>query len=245
MTAHILYKNIDKQNCATHSSKIIKLIRNKIGFDGLIITDDISMKALKYDICTNAKKALNAGCNLVLYCNGDISECRKLIKNIPFIDRFTEKKTSEFLNFKLILIMESTRNKSLNLDIPNFSGPLELLLDLAKSQKVNLNEISITLLADQFLEFIKNSDNLNLESASEYLLMATWLAYLKSKLLLPEEDDEDFQALEIAEKLKLQLKKLELIRLLSDQLLNKKRIGREIFIMGNEGRHKIYKHTNL
>ena len=131
--------------------------------------------------------------------------------------------------------MESTRNKSLNLDIPNFSGPLELLLDLAKSQKVNLNEISITLLADQFLEFIKNSDNLNLESASEYLLMATWLAYLKSKLLLPEEDDEDFQALEIAEKLKLQLKKLELIRLLSDQLLNKKRIGRDLHFRGMKG----------
>ena len=131
--------------------------------------------------------------------------------------------------------MESTRNKSLNLDIPNFSGPLELLLDLAKSQKVNLNEISITLLADQFLEFIKNSDNLNLESASEYLLMATWLAYLKSKLLLPEEDDEDFRALEIAEKLKLQLKKLELIRLLSDQLLNKKRIGRDLHYRGMKG----------
>ena len=131
--------------------------------------------------------------------------------------------------------MESTRNKSLNLDIPNFSGPLELLLDLAKSQKVNLNEISITLLADQFLEFIKSSDNLNLESASEYLLMATWLAYLKSKLLLPEEDDEDFRALEIAEKLKLQLKKLELIRLLSDQLLNKKRIGRDLHYRGMKG----------
>ena len=131
--------------------------------------------------------------------------------------------------------MESTKNKSLNLDIPNFSGPLELLLDLAKSQKVNLNEISITLLADQFLEFIKKSDNLNLESASEYLLMATWLAYLKSKLLLPEEDDEDFQALEIAEKLKLQLKKLELIRLLSDQLLNKKRIGRDLHYRGMKG----------
>ena len=131
--------------------------------------------------------------------------------------------------------MESTRNKSLNLDIPNFSGPLELLLDLAKSQKVNLNEISITLLADQFLEFIKSSDNLNLESASEYLLRATWLAYLKSKLLLPEEDDEDFRALEIAEKLKLQLKKLELIRLLSDQLLNKKRIGRDLHYRGMKG----------
>ena len=65
--------------------------------------------------------------------------------------------------------------------------------------------------------------------------MATWLAYLKSKLLLPEEDDEDFQALEIAEKLKLQLKKLELIRLLSDQLLNKKRIGRDLHYRGMKG----------
>ncbi|OUW73696.1 MAG: segregation/condensation protein A [Pelagibacteraceae bacterium TMED216] len=131
--------------------------------------------------------------------------------------------------------MESIKNKTLSLDIPNFTGPLELLLDLAKSQKVNLNEISITLLADQFLNFIKNSENLNLESASEYLLMATWLAYLKSKLLLPEEDDEDFKALEIAEKLKLQLKKLELIRLLSDQLLNKKRVGKDLFYRGMKG----------
>ena len=129
--------------------------------------------------------------------------------------------------------MGSTKNKSLNLDIPNFSGPLELLLDLAKSQKVNLNEISITLLADQFLEFIKNS--LNLESASEYLLMATWLAYLKSKLLLPEDDDDDFKALEVAEKLKLQLKKLELIRILSDQMLKKKRLGIHIFTRGMKG----------
>ena len=130
--------------------------------------------------------------------------------------------------------MESIKNKTLSLDIPNFTGPLELLLDLAKSQKVNLNEISITLLADQFLNFIKNSENLNLESASEYLLMATWLAYLKSKLLLPEEDDEDFKALEIAEKLKLQLKKLELIRLLSSQMLSRKRLGRDVFMRGSK-----------
>ena len=66
-------------------------------------------------------------------------------------------------------------------------------------------------LADQFLEFIKNSKNLNLESASEYLLMATWLAYLKSKLLLPEDDNDDFKALEVAEKLKLQLKNWNLL----------------------------------
>ena len=98
-----------------------------------------------------------------------------------------------------------------NVDLSNYSGSLEILLDLAKSQKVDLAEISITKLADQFLEFIKNNKNLNLETASEFLLMATWLAYLKSKLLLPEDDEDDFKALEVAEKLKLQLKKLELI----------------------------------
>jgi segregation and condensation protein A len=123
----------------------------------------------------------------------------------------------------------------ISINIPNYNGPLEMLLDLAKSQKVDLAEISITKLADQFLEFIKNSKNLNLESASEYLLMATWLAYLKSKLLLPEDEDDDFKALEVAEKLKLQLKKLELIRILSDQMLEKKRLGVHIFTRGMKG----------
>ena len=131
--------------------------------------------------------------------------------------------------------MESNNATQISIDIPNYTGPLELLLDLAKSQKVNLAEISITLLADQFLEFIKNHEDLNLETASEYLLMATWLAYLKSKLLLPDDDDDDFKALEVAEKLKLQLKKLELIRILSDQMLQKKRLGVHIFSRGMKG----------
>ena len=104
---------------------------------------------------------------------------------------------------------------SFNVNLNNFNGPLEVLLDLAKSQKVNLEKISITILVDQFLDFIKSNEKINLDIASEYLLMATWLTYLKSKLLLPETDEEEFKALEVAEKLKLQLKKLELIRLLS------------------------------
>ena len=131
--------------------------------------------------------------------------------------------------------MESNSTNQISINIPNYSGPLEILLDLAKSQKVDLAEISITKLADQFLEFIKNSKKLDLESASEYLLMATWLAYLKSKLLLPEDSDDDFKALEVAEKLKLQLKKLELIRILSDQMLQKKRLGVHIFTRGMKG----------
>ena len=131
--------------------------------------------------------------------------------------------------------MESNNTNQISISIPNYNGPLEVLLDLAKSQKVDLTEISITQLADQFLEFIKNSKDLNLESASEYLLMATWLAYLKSKLLLPDDEEDDFKALEVAEKLKLQLKKLELIRILSDQMLQKKRLGVHIFTRGMKG----------
>ena len=131
--------------------------------------------------------------------------------------------------------MESNSPNQISINIPNYSGPLEVLLDLAKSQKVNLAEISITKLADQFLDFIKHNENLNLETASEFLLMSTWLAYLKSKLLLPEDDEDDFKALEVAEKLKLQLKKLELIRILSDQMLQKKRLGVDIFTRGMKG----------
>tara|TARA_B100001057_G_scaffold222907_1_gene223257 strand:- start:365 stop:1102 length:738 start_codon:yes stop_codon:yes gene_type:complete len=119
-----------------------------------------------------------------------------------------------------------------NVNIENYSGSLDLLLDLAKSQKVNLEDISITKLADQFHDFITSKKNLNLEAASEYLLMATWLAYLKSKLLLPESPEEEFKVQEVAEKLKLQLKKLELIRLLSHQMLKRKRLGREIRTRG-------------
>ena len=96
MTAHILYSKIDSKNVSTFSSKIIKeIIRKKIGFKGILMSDDISMKALKYDLITNAKKALAAGCNLVLYCSGNIKDNYKLIKSVPYIDRFTLKKTSE------------------------------------------------------------------------------------------------------------------------------------------------------
>ena len=100
MTAHILYTKIDKSSVATHSNKIIKnIIRKKLNFKGILISDDISMKALKYDLVTNAKKSLDAGCNLVLYCAGKTNDNFKLIKSLPYIDKFTSKKTSEFFNF--------------------------------------------------------------------------------------------------------------------------------------------------
>tara|TARA_B100002051_G_C16683523_1_gene611244 strand:- start:488 stop:1255 length:768 start_codon:yes stop_codon:yes gene_type:complete len=144
--------------------------------------------------------------------------------------------------------MESITNNSISIDIPNYSGPLETLLDLAKAQKVDMTKISVTELADQFSDYIRNFKDKNLDLAFEYLLMATWLTYLKSRLLLPDDEDDNFKASEIAEKLKLQLKKLELIRLLSDELLKRKRIGRDIYYRGTKGgirskQNSIYKVT--
>ena len=129
-------------------------------------------------------------------------------------------------------------SNNFNVDLNNYQGPLYILLDLAKAQKVNLEDISITKLADQFHDFITTEKNLNLESASEYLVMATWLTYLKSKLLLPENNEEEFKILEVAEKLKLQLKKLELIRLLSDQMLKRNRLGKDVYMRGIRGNIK-------
>jgi len=131
--------------------------------------------------------------------------------------------------------MLDTDSNDFNVDLESYQGPLDALLDLAKAQKVDLENISITLLADQFHDYIINQKNLNLETASEYLLMATWLTYLKSKLLLPGNPEEEFKLLEVAQQLKLQLKKLELIRLLSDQMLKRKRLGREIRLRGIKG----------
>ena len=131
--------------------------------------------------------------------------------------------------------MEFKSDEELKVKIDNYSGPLDALLDLAKLQKVDLTSISITQLADQFIDFINTAKTIKLDLASEYLLMATWLAYLKSKLLLPQDDEDDFKAHEVAEKLKLQLKKLELIRLLSDQLLKKDRLGWNIYSRGMSG----------
>ena len=131
--------------------------------------------------------------------------------------------------------MPDTDSNNFNVDLENYQGPLDVLLDLAKAQKVDLENISITLLADQFHDYITNKKNLNLETASEYLLMATWLTYLKSKLLLPGNPEEEFKLLEVSQQLKLQLKKLELIRLLSDQMLKRKRLGREIRLRGIKG----------
>ena len=96
MTAHIIFNKIDSQNAVTHSKKIIKLIRNKIGFKNIIMSDDLSMKSLKGSIGENTIKTFNSGCNIALHCNGDFKEMEIVAKNSPLIDKFILKKTSQF-----------------------------------------------------------------------------------------------------------------------------------------------------
>lgn len=119
-------------------------------------------------------------------------------------------------------------------DVDGFEGPLDLLLELARRQKVDLSKISILALAEQYLEFIEEVRKLRIELAADYLVMAAWLAYLKSKLLLPEKDDEDGEMTgeEMAQLLAFRLQRLEAMRDAGTRLINRNRLGRDFFQRG-------------
>ena len=126
-----------------------------------------------------------------------------------------------------------TSPDDLIVNLGEFEGPLDLLLTLAKSQKVDLMQISILQLTEQYLVFIAEVRERNLELAADYLVMAAWLAYLKSNLLIPkEESGEELSAEEMAERLKFQLKKLEAIRQVSEKLMNLPKLGTDFFERG-------------
>lgn len=119
-------------------------------------------------------------------------------------------------------------------DVEGFEGPLDLLLALARTQKVDLAHVSILALVEQYLTFINEAQRLKLEIAGDYLVMAAWLAFLKSRLLLPKEKTEDGQetAEEMAQKLSFRLARLEAMRNAMAQLMNRKRLGRDVFPRG-------------
>tara|TARA_B100002052_G_C15837111_1_gene578299 strand:+ start:300 stop:1250 length:951 start_codon:yes stop_codon:yes gene_type:complete len=98
MTGHLLFKDIDNAETVTHSKKMVRLIRNKIGFKNILITDDLSMKALKYSLKDNVRKSFLAGCNLALHCNGNLKEMIIVAKNSPYINNFILKKTSQLVD---------------------------------------------------------------------------------------------------------------------------------------------------
>ena len=126
-----------------------------------------------------------------------------------------------------------TDEPALVVDVEGFEGPLDLLLMLARQQKVDLAKISILALADQYLAFIEEARRLRLELAADYLVMAAWLAYLKSRLLLPETaTPEGMSAEDMANALALRLKRLEAIRDAAEKLFERPQLDRDVFARG-------------
>ncbi len=130
--------------------------------------------------------------------------------------------------------IEVQADDTLRVDVEGFEGPLDLLLAMARTQKVDLAKISVLALAQQYLDFISEARRLRLEIAADYLVMAAWLAFLKSKLLLPAEKDEEGEPSgeELAALLAFRLKRLHAMREASAQLMTRKRLGRDIFARG-------------
>jgi len=121
---------------------------------------------------------------------------------------------------------------ALYLELDGWEGPLDLLLDLARRQKVDLKAISILALVDQYIAYIERAEAMRLELAADYLVMAAWLAYLKSALLLPKDEQEDPSPEELALRLQLRLQRLGAMREAAARLLARDRIGRDVFLRG-------------
>jgi segregation and condensation protein A len=158
--------------------------------------------------------------------------------------------TAEILSFETGRPAELTEGEpSLVVDVDGYEGPLDLLLALARQQKVDLSKISILALADQYLQFIEAARRIRLELAADYLVMAAWLAFLKSRLLLPEPPTPDGpSAEEMATALANRLRRLEAIRAASNRLMNRPQLQRDIFPRGDpeaiaEIRHPKYAAT--
>ena len=130
--------------------------------------------------------------------------------------------------------VEAAPGETLFVDVEGFEGPLDLLLALARTQKVDLARISVLALAQQYLDFIAEARRLRLEIAADYLVMAAWLAFLKSKLLLPSEPSEEGEptGAELAALLAFRLKRLDAMREAAAQLMTRKRLGRDVFARG-------------
>lgn len=125
-----------------------------------------------------------------------------------------------------------TGDAALYLELDGWEGPLDLLLDLARRQKVDLKQISILALVDQYIAYIERAEAMRLELAADYLVMAAWLAYLKSALLLPKDEQEDPSPEELALRLQLRLQRLGAMREAAARLLARDRIGRDVFLRG-------------
>ncbi len=272
MTAHVVFSALDPAHPATTSATIIEqVIRGVIGFQGLLMSDDVSMNALAGSIAERTRAIFAAGCDMVLHCNGKLDEMREVAGETPELSgkalerartgagvaqaaaavrpaggaggtgcvdrsgRNGRRMSAEILSFETGRPAELADDEpSLVVDVEGYEGPLDLLLALARQQKVDLAKISILALADQYLVFIEAARKIRLELAADYLVMAAWLAFLKSRLLLPEPATADGpSAEEMATALANRLRRLEAIREASNRLMNRPQLQRDIFPRGN------------
>ena len=139
---------------------------------------------------------------------------------------------TESVPFEAELAERGSDEPALVVDVEGFEGPLDLLLALARQQKVDLRELSILALVEQYLGFIENAKQLKLEIAADYLVMAAWLAYLKSGLLLPRDPEVEPSPEELALRLQLRLQRLDAMREAGGRLMGRDRIGRDVFARG-------------
>ncbi|WP_247713494.1 segregation and condensation protein A [Qipengyuania sphaerica] len=157
---------------------------------------------------------------------------------------FTDPAQEEAEDWDGIAAEATADNDALYLELDGWEGPLDLLLDLARRQKVDLREISILALVEQYLVYIEQAEALKLELAADYLVMAAWLAYLKSAMLLPKEEQEDPSPEELALKLQLRLQRLGAMREAAGRLMGGDRIGRDVFLRGSPEGLDIVRKTN-
>ena len=296
MTAHVLLPAFDDRRPASISPVIMgEVIRDRIGLTGLVMSDDLGMKALGGPFAERARDVIAAGCDVALHCSGKLAEMVEVAGAVPPLDGIAAERfdaarapacTSRNPSMsprQLALVdggrrhqvaamvaepsgagMTATRRpmtktrksattssdwesdgrdamptpgETLVVDVEGFEGPLDLLLALARTQKVDLAKISVLALAQQYLDFIAEARRLRLEIAADYLVMAAWLAFLKSKLLLPAEPGEEGEPTgdELAALLAFRLKRLHAMREASAQLMTRKRLGRDVFARGDAG----------
>ena len=274
MTAHVVFSAIDPDAPATTSVTMVReVIRGFIGFQGLLMSDDVSMKALSGTIAERSRAAFAAGCDVVLHCNGDLGEMTAVAGAAPALAGEAAKRAEAALaqrtapedvrrgcraqdfhadggrraaavatedrfmtpeEFDTTLEADrGTTEPAMIVDVEGFEGPLDLLLALARTQKVDLAKISILALADQYLQFIDAARQLRLELAADYLVMAAWLAYLKSRLLLPDAGPgEGPSAEDMALALAYRLRRLEAMRDVAQRLMGRPQLNRDVFPRG-------------
>ncbi len=253
MTGHIVFDAWDADRPATMSSTVISdIIRGEIGFDGFLMSDDLDMKALRAASRTARAGCVAAGCDVALNCWGRMDEmvddCRRFARDNRARARTAGRgdgddragrdrlRRSDRQAGRLAGAGGLSDDAELTVDLGAWEGPLDLLLALARAQKVDLRQLSILALVDQYLDYLKRAGSAHLEQAADYLVMAAWLAYLKSGLLLPREAREDPDPEELAMRLQQRLRRLEAMREAGARLMARDRLERDVFVRAEPGR---------